>query len=209
MYVLRAAAIHQQDIHVVLRKPLPPLAAHSNKHIVHSALWASLTQPHAIRDRFRNKGESRTFCLPPTSCFPSSLPLHTQNTRKPPCTNALPSGDEGRCAQAPPLFPKTHGMQLRSLCYVTQHQWDDASLLTTLYPLLSPPTLCSVSLFHTHSPSSTSLMLCCRKQATEEVSLFCRWSVTLQKRKTLATCVAVLSFNTHICCTDAVNGSDL
>ena len=126
---------------------------------------------YAIEDPFRNSRESRSLCLPLVRSLSPCHNTHTQGHRREKhAKSTLPSEDGGRCVQAPPWFPKTHGMWLWSLCNVTQqHQWgDDASLLLSpllssphhsvsfSFPLFPPPTLCSVcpppppSLLHLH-----------------------------------------------------------
>lgn len=119
----------------------------------------------ALGDLFRNRGEIRTFVFPSLSVTHTARHAHA---RKWTHLNALPSGDGGRCAQAPPCFPKTHGMRLWSLCNVTQHQWEAASLLTTMSlssSSISPPTPCSASVCPPlYFSSTTPLIPYCREE---------------------------------------------
>lgn len=90
--------------------PFPPLATHSETptHTLSTQHSKHIPQPHATGDLFHN----RTLCLP--LCHTHSVCNgRRENTHT--GADALPFGDEGRCVQAPPLFPKTHGMQLWSL----------------------------------------------------------------------------------------------
>lgn len=133
-----------------------------------STLSISPTASCCTGELFHNRGGSRTLCLPPSPLSPSlSLLSHTHThkaqawKRRKDAQMALPSGDGGRCVRAPPWFPETHGMWLWSLCYVTQHQWDDAALLTThsLSPSSVPPAHSLLCLC-----SSSSLIPCCTEE---------------------------------------------
>lgn len=139
--------------------PFPPLATHSETptHTLSTQHSKHIPQPHAEGICFIT-GPFVSLSVTHTLCAMEDEKTHTG-------ADALPFGDEGRCVQAPPLFPKTHGMQLWSLWYVTQHQWNDAS------PHHSVSFLCSPA------PSPLCLSVC---------PLLLIWSSLLQRRRLMA-----------------------